>query len=354
MKRGTNKTMIGAFVVGAVVLLVVAVMILGGGRILTPKDKWVLYFRGSVKGLQVGAPVMFRGVRIGSVTNIKLMYNTKDLTTQIPVTIETQPHRWTAFGEEADLALEADDPQGFKRRLIDRGLRASLQLQSLLTGQYMVNLDFRPDDTEPRLIGIDNTYPEVPTIRSGIDEWQAKIEKLPLDEMVGKLTLALAGIERKVNSPELTESITTLNEALKDIRKMIQNIDSRVEPLTTGIQKAVADYGKLARNLDGRVGPLAADLDETLKDTRELVRNVDKRIEPLISDLQQALKTAEGALEQGKDTLAAVEKLVAEDAPVVYELKNTLRQLSAAARSIRIWADYLERNPDALLRGKRR
>jgi paraquat-inducible protein B len=281
------------------------------------------------------------------------MYNPKDLRTQIPVTIETQPHRWTAFGEEADLALEADDPQGFKRRLISRGLRASLELQSLVTGQYMVNLDFRPD-TPIRLVGIDTTYPELPTIRSGIDELQAKIEKLPLDELAGKLTSALAGIERKVNSPELGESITTLNEALKDIRSMIRNIDSRVGPLTNGIQATVADYGKLARNLDGRVGPLAASLDETITGAREMVRNVDKQIEPLVSDLQQALKTAEGALSQGRNTLAAVEDLVAEDAPVVYELKNTLRQLSAAARSIRIWADYLERNPDALIRGKRR
>ncbi len=345
--------MIGAFVVGAVILLAIAVMILGGGRFLTPKTKWVLYFPGSVKGLQVGAPVMFRGVRIGSVTNIKLMYNPKDLTTQIPVTIETEPQLWTAFGEEADLALEQKDPQEFKHRLVSRGLRASLELQSLVTGQYMVSLDFRPD-TPIRLVGLDHKYPELPTIRSGIDKLQAKIEKLPLDELASKLTLALAGIERKVNSPELAESITTLNEALKDIRKMIRNIDSRVEPLTNGIQETVADYGKLARNLDGRVGPLAAGVDATLEEARELVRNVDERIGPLVSDLQEALKTAERALAQGKETLAAVEQLVAEDAPVVYELKNTLRQLSAAARSIRIWADYLERNPDALLRGKRR
>ena len=345
--------MIGAFIVGAVVLLVIAVVILGGGRFLTPKNKWVLYFPGSVKGLQVGAPVMFRGVRIGSVTNIRIMYNPEDLTTQIPVTIETETDRWTAFGDEADLALEQEHPLEFKRRLIDRGLRASLQLQSLVTGQYSVNLDFRPD-TPLRLVGIDNTYPELPTIRSEIDRLQAKIEKLPLDELAAKLTAALAGIERKVNSPELAESITTLNEALKDIRTLIRNIDSRVEPLTTGIREAVADYGSLARNLDGRVGPLAANLDETLKDTRKLVRNVDGQIEPLVSDFKRTLEAAEETLAQGKKTLAAVEDLAAEDSPVVYELKNTLRQLSAAARSIRTWADYLERNPDALIRGKRR
>ena len=353
MKKETNKTMIGVFVVGAVVLLVVAVLVLGGGRFLTPKNEWVLYFPGSVKGLQIGAPVMFRGVRIGSVTNIRLMYDPKDLTIQIPVTIETEPNRWAALGEDADSALEESDPLELKRRLIDRGLRASLELQSLVTGQYMVNLDFHPD-TPIRLVDIDNTYPELPTIRSGIDKLQAKIEKLPLDELVGKLTAAVAGIERKVNSPVLDESIATLNEALKGVRDMIRKVDRQIESLANGIQETVADYGKLARDLDGQVRPLAANLDATLADTRKLVRNVDKRIEPLVSDLQQALKTAEGALEQGKDTLNAVEQLVTEDAPVVYELKNTLRQLSAAARSIRIWAEYLERNPDALLRGKRR
>ena len=263
MKKETNKTMIGVFVVGAAVLLVVAVLVLGGGRFLTPKNKWVLYFPGSVKGLQIGAPVMFRGVRIGSVTNIRLMYDPKDLTIQIPVTIETEPHRMVAIGENADSMLEESDPQEFKRRLIERGLRASLELQSLVTGQYMVNFDFRPD-TPIRLVNIDNTYPELPTIRSGIDELQAKIEKLPLDELVGKLTAAIAGIERKVNSPVMDESITTLNEALKGIRDMIQKIDRRIESLTNGIQETVADYGKLARNLDGRVGPLAANLDATL------------------------------------------------------------------------------------------
>jgi paraquat-inducible protein B len=299
MSKQANKTVIGGFVVGAVALVVAGVLIFGSGRFLTEKQAYVMYFRGSVKGLNAGAPVVLRGVKIGSVTNIVLRIDPADLVVTIPVFIEVEPNRF----ETVPVLKREPGPKEVLERLVERGLRAQLQIQSPLTGQLIVQLDFHPD-TPVELVGADTEHLELPTIPSNIEALIEKIKKIPIDEIFSKVLSAVEGIDKLVNFPEVLDLIRSLNQAVKDLHKLMQKIDSRVGPVT--------------------------------------------------SDFQDACKAARAALDQAEKTLSTVQNVVAENSDLSYYLNQTLEELSGAARSIRVLADYLERHPDALIRGKDR
>ena len=150
----------------------------------------------------------------------------------------------------------------------------------------------------------------------------------------------------------MEEGIDNLNETLKDIRKLVGNVDSQIGPLSRAIEQTVGDYGKLARDVDAQVEPLATGIGDTVKGAQKLVRDIDKRIGLLDTSIEKAVKAADEAALQAEKTLAAVEGVAGKDSQLVYQLTLTLKELSSAARSIRVWADYLERHPEALLRGK--
>jgi len=264
MSKQANKTLIGAFVVGAVALAVAGVLIFGSGKFLSKLDPYVMCFEGSVKGLNIGSAVMFRGVKIGSVTDIVLRADPDDLTVEIPVFIEVDPERFERFGEK-----RRRHTQEQIKILIERGLRAQLQMQSMVTGQLMVELDFHPE-TPARLVGAATKYPEIPTIQTGLQQLTQTIERLPLEEMVNNLTSAIAGIERAVNSPEVGKGMKNINETLVDIQNLMEELD----------------------------------------------------------------------------------RSLAENAELPYRFTKAMEEVSAAARSVRVLADYLEQHPDALLRGK--
>jgi paraquat-inducible protein B len=346
MAKKVSKTLIGGFVVGAVVLIVAGVAIFGSGKFFKEKRNYVLFFQGSLKGLNQGSPVVFKGVKIGSVIDIALQVNTEDLTVQIPVLIETDPSHF-----EIRHGKRAIDAQEQLPTLIERGLRAQLQMQSFVTGQLIVGLDFHPG-TPANLVGIETEYPEIPTIPTPLEQLSETLKNLPLEELVAKLMSAVEGIARFVNSPDLTGSITSLKLALDDTRKLVGNIDSQIGPLATGIDATVQDYGKLARNVDSQVKPVLSNVNRTVKDIGKLTRDLDSQTDPIMSKIEEALEAAQETLEQAEKTLAAAEADLSEDSPTMYELNNALREISAMARSIRQLADYLKRHPEALLSGK--
>jgi paraquat-inducible protein B len=297
-----------------------------------------------VKGLNVGAPVVFRGVKIGSVTDILMLFESADMSIKIPVFIEMDPRRITGAQGRAG-------PIKYAEILVQRGLKAQLGIQNLITSQLMIEMDLYPDKPL-KLVAANTEYPEIPTIPSSMEELSRTIDKLPLDELVQKLTSAIAGIERAVNAPEVGESLRTANQTLKDLQTLVRNIDRRIEPLASTMEETMKDYGKLARDLDAQVEPMMSDLAETVKHTKKLVRNLDNRIAPLQSSIQSTAKAATAAIDQTKKTIATLDGVVGGDSRLVYQLEETLEELSAAARSIRVWADYLERHPEALIRGK--
>ena len=185
MARKASPKLIGVFVLGAVVLLLAGILTFGSGDYFAPKGRAVLFFEGSLAGLDVGSPVTFRGVRVGSVTNIVIQYNVIEQKLFIPVFIEINPAQF----EIVRGARSAHDI----RDLVQRGLRAQLQVQSLVTGQTSVDFDFYPD-SPVHLVEADLGVPELPTIPSSIDLLKAnvtsllaKINKLPLEQLSDQL-----------------------------------------------------------------------------------------------------------------------------------------------------------------------
>lgn len=325
-KRATPQ-LIGAFVIGAVALAFAGVMFFGSGSLFSAKETYVLYFDGSVKGLTVGAPVMFRGVKIGTVTDISVRVHPEDFSFRIPVLIEIESNRIKETGKDSGIQfldkLTQDDSL---KLLIEKGLRAQLQLQSLVTGQLFVQLDMLPD--EPiRLSGYKNDYKELPTITSGLQELSNTFEKLPLEDVAQKLVNTLDGLEELVHSPDLGISLHNLDSSMKNLEKLTANLNQSLPKMVARTDDAMAAVEKAADDFDKEIPPLAVDIRETATALQRSLQNVDQ-------------------------TVTGLNRAIAEDSPLRYRLDRALEDFGKASRSMRNLADELERHPEALLQGR--
>jgi len=312
MARKANPALIGAFVLGAIALAVVGLVVFGGGKFFRQKQVFVAYFDESLKGLSIGSPVTFGGVKIGAVTDIRVVLDRADVKIWTPIFFEVEAYR---FQDLAGRRVKFEKGAPAVQLLIDRGMRARLETQSFVTGQLAVSLDFHPG-TPIRLIGRGDDFPEMPTLPSSTEKLARTIEHLPIDEIVTSLQTALEGVDRLINAPELMETIRELKPVL----------------------------AQLGKTLDGTR--------ETLKDAQKLVRNLDARVGPVVTSAEKTLTTARATLEQAQDAIGSVNGLMSDGSPLQYELSVMLKELSSAARSVRVLGDYLDRNPDALLFGK--
>ncbi len=352
MSKKASTTAIGAFVVGSFVLVLAGLLIFGSGKFFKDTKKFVLFFRGSVQGLSKGAPVAFKGVRIGSVTDIKIVFDTTNMALRIPVFVEIDPDRLTPMqGNSADQVPEEAKGRSILDYLVEKGLRATLDIQSLVTGQLFVNMDFYPNKPA-RYVGVETGYVEIPTVSSSLERISKSVEKLPIEEIAARLERTLAGIENWINSPELKESVTSLNQTMKHVEFITQNMSDQTQPILSGIEKTLADTQGLVRDTRAHLTPLAADAKEITKGTRQLVGTVNSHLAGLASSMASTLGTAQVALKKAEVALDGIGGAVGEDSRLRFELSNALKELATAARSVRTLADYLDRHPDALLRGK--
>jgi len=228
--------------------------------------------------------------------------------------------------------------------LIEKGLRAQLETQSILTGQLQVALDLLPDKPAV-LVGADTRYPEIPTVSTPLQELAKKIEKIPIEQIFEKLLKAVEGVEKVVNSPELKEAIRSVNLALEDARKLAKNIEGEVKPLASNLNETIQDIRKLVQNADSKVTSVASNLDG-------VIRKVDNQIDPLAGSIDGTIKSAETTLVLAQKAIERIEGTVGEESTLIYELNKTLEEVSALARSIRVLSDYLQRHPESVLRGK--
>jgi paraquat-inducible protein B len=221
MSAKVNKTMIGSFVVVAVVLLVISIVVFGSGTLFKRTNKFVLYFDGSIKGLAIGAPVMFRGVGIGAVKDISLIYDAKAGTITVPVIVEIEQDRIKGspiFGES-----------GRDKKMIDLGLRGKLEVQSFLTGQLMISFDFYPD--KPAVLrGILKQYPELPTLPISVDIFEF-MNDIPIKEISKNLDATVKGINRLVNSSDLQDGLYDLRTAFQETRQAMRSFGLLTEYL---------------------------------------------------------------------------------------------------------------------------
>jgi paraquat-inducible protein B len=354
MSKQANKTAIGMFVVGAVVLAVAAIIVFGSGKFFVKTELYVAYFPGSVKGLRVGAPVMFRGVQIGEVTKIRLYSIRKDRSIEIPVIFKVDPDQFHDVGSVVETD-EASEEQ-FLDEMIKMGLRAKMDMQSFVTGQKMINIDFYPD-TPVRLLGkegidLGDDIFEIPTIKTFEQKIGKTLEEIPVGEIVESLRNSMNAIEGFVTSEEFGKSLHYFKQALRETRDLVSHVDEKIDPLFTDVEQTLKDAQAMLRNVDSQVDPLAGSLMQTSDDARKLVNNVNKRVRPIQADLAKTTKSLRAALETTENSLEEVDGMLSENSEFRYQIDIFLREITLMARSLRSFADYLERNPDALIRGK--
>lgn len=319
MSRRANPALIGGFVLGAVALALVSIVIFGSGRFFRSTSEFVLFFPSDVNGLEVGAPVKFKGVEIGSVTDIRLRLGASSITSaaavqkgiRIPVFIQIDNAKLHSRGGEQDLS----DPS-VVRHLIALGLRGQLNTQSLLTGRLFVQLDFFPGTPAPRMAPPDFGVMEIPTVPTTLERVQTaaervlqRIQDLHLDEMVRTVTATLNQIRDLVSDPALDETMHSLPKTL-------------------------------------------ANMNAAVTDLRTLTRHLDGNQQALFARLGKASDQAAQALDQARGTLASVQGMVGANGAISGQLSETLTEVQEAARSVRLLADSLDRNPSALIRGR--
>jgi paraquat-inducible protein B len=358
-----------------VILAIAGVMILGSGRLFTESIKCVMYFEGAIQGLYVGAPVNFRGVKVGSVTSIKMQFNRQNFAIRIPVIVEFPKG---AGGAMEMLNADPRTPTDALAALIEHGLRAQLQTDSLVTGQLFIQLDL-PPATSPEAVPREATVDpatrllEIPTVPTTLQEVSNtirqvldKLAELPLEEMLRSFEGTLLGINRLVNAPEVLEAFHNMNVTLTGAQQVLQHADTQVTHVAssatvalgslnkaaTDIQQLTQQTQQLVQHVDKQLGQVAAGAVTTLGQIGKLTQTVQAQTLALATSLSQTATGALQAIERLRETLTAAQQFVTPSAPVGYELVKTLREFSETARSLRILANYLERHPNALVFGR--
>jgi paraquat-inducible protein B len=333
MAAKASPKVIGGFVVGAIALLVAGVIAFGGGQYFTPKGKAVLYFPAtSLSGLDIGSPLTFRGVKIGSVTDVIIQYDIDNQRLMIPVYVEMELNRIQIVSGQQN---EKKNIQA----LIDRGLRAQLVVQSLVTGQASIDLAFHPD-TPAVFVGQEKRFVELPTVPSDIDMLKAnltsvlqRIAKLPLDE-IGARTL---------------NTIDSTNALMKNLNAEIGGVATSVKGVG---DQATATLREAQARLQLQDGEPMQNLNNTILDTQKLVNKIDGGIDPIIADANKLTTMTLATMDEMRITLETARSSISPDSDLYFQLNRTLKEIQTTASSIRALADYVQRHPDALLLGK--
>ncbi len=261
-------------------------------RQYTVKSRGIMFFSDSVRGLEVGAPVEFQGIKIGEVIDIDLQFDPEKVEFQIPVTVEIEPERigFVVRDKAEEVALD--------QKLLDKGLRAQLKTGSLLTGKLFIDLDFYPDAEPVTLKSIDGqiVIPTIPTtieaITASLNRFMKRLDELPLETIGRDLQETIEGLDRIVNSPELRNSLVSIEKILAEVRQLSANANTQTMP----------------------------------------------RINAMLDRLDRILVEMNGA--------------ISADAPLRHDLRATLQELAGAGRALRELAEFLDRHPEALIRGK--
>jgi paraquat-inducible protein B len=319
MAKRISSTAIGVFVISSVAILLTTIMIVGSGKLFKHPLLLVCMFEGDLNGLNVGAPVKFSGIQIGSVADVKIALSPEEGSLKqnaarldwLPVIVEIDRSKLVKRGGKG-LAL-ADE--GFDQ-MVKLGLRAKLNTESILTGLLYVDLDLFPDTPVNFELQPGGRYREIPTIPTTLESVQKQA------------TQALAKFQQ-IDFKALAASIT---EAASSIR-------------------ILADSPTTRATLEALRGT-TADLNQTVVAMRRTLENVNNHIDPIVANLQKNSAEINATLRQTQATLIAVEGVLDPDSPVMARLSETLDQLDDTSRSLGSFTDYLQQNPSALVRGK--
>jgi paraquat-inducible protein B len=318
----TRQTTIGAFVLGGIVLALAAIVLFGKFNLFNPSVRASIIFQDSINGLSVGAPVTFRGVRVGSVESVGIEFDPKTKVAYIPVTVALEPGRALITQKDGDNNVSLSD-------LITRGLRAELNVQSFVTGQSQIDLDFDPESA-PVLHPSITKLPEIPTRQSTLQRAREQLSQLPLQELAD-------------NTKATLQSLRALTEKLnQDLPPLVESLKSTSDRSRETIQNAGQAVNQLQDRLNTALGAIA-----------QVANTGDRQLNERGADLHTLLVASNQTMQQVHDLLRNVTGLTSDRSATRANLEATLRDLSAAAASLRGFANDVEHNPQLLLTGRR-
>ncbi len=299
MSKKANPTVVGSFVVGAIALSIIGVIVLGGGRFFEEKFDFIAYFDESISGLDVGAPVDFQGVRIGTVTGVRLEFDRKNRGEILrPVTLQILGGRIN-FVQERDQS--AKPAEGLEFLVQERGLRARLAVQSMLTGKQKIELGLFPDQPIVRK-NRDGPLWEMPTIPSPFKQAATEIAQLPLQDIVTETHRAIKRVA-DILDPEVTgEIFQNLNDSMVRMEGLFERLESKIDPVT--------------EQISGMIGAAT----ESLLEMQQTLETINQHLDP--------------------------------DSATRSELMLLAEDLQQTSKSLRRLTDYLEVHPESLLWGK--
>lgn len=289
------------------------------------KFHFVTYFNNSVKGLDIGAPVMIQGMSIGKVKDIQLLFDEDDAITRIPVLFEIYENRLRIISQDKSELSEKKTTEAYTKRLIRDGLRTQLETGNLLTGSKYVSLIFTKerltDSNKVTLVDPITGYPQLPStlqsfdaITSGLGNLLGKLNQLPLNSIANNLNNLLKTADKQVGHLDLDETITRANQLLKSAESTLDKM---------ALEETIDELNSLLK--EGK------SLSKTAKSTL-------KSLNHSVSDLAQATEA----------TMAGFSA----DAPLYHNLNITLEQLNDTLSSFKAVIDMLDRNPNSLIFGE--
>jgi paraquat-inducible protein B len=299
-----RPAIVGAFVLSGLALGFGAVLLFGGTQLFSRTQHAVVYFQASVAGLEVGAPVTFRGVRVGSVTAVAVHIDARTLKARIPVYIELDP---------SEVSLDDRDPSHTGSdfdRLLKAGLRAQLNMQSLITGELRVDLDVQPGIATPVEATVSG-LPVIPSSPSQLQTLEDEIAALPLKQIAANAEQALAAIQRAADAvaPKLGPLADSLQQTSDAARATLHHIDTL----------AIAGQGQL------RVSG---------------------------AELAKVLAASDRTVEQAGALTQSMRNLTAPDSQLRANLEAAMRDLAASAGAMRSFTHQIARNPSIVLLGR--
>jgi len=321
MSKKANPTSIGLFVIIGLALGVAGLLLFSSAQLFSRSFRCILYFNGSLSGLSQGAPVKFRGVTIGSVAKVMIHSNqaTNDYT--MPVIVDIQDKLLQERLEDARLFR---DRRSFEVA-VARGLRGSLEAESLVTGVLYVELAFVTNAPPPVFHQLKPLFVEIPTRPTDIQQLMQNIARVDFKGLEARLGALITRLDSTISSLNLGEMSARVTNLLASVNRVVTSPE--ITNTLSSIQQTMAEYRLLAEKLNSRVDPLAADVTNTLAQASQT-----------IAQLRGAVQDLRGML--------------APDSLLQHDLSLALEQLAGAAQSVSSLAEFLERHPNSLLTGR--
>ena len=321
MSARPSATAIGVFVVGAIVLVVGSLAFFGAALLGGSKElrSAAVIFTGSVKGLNVGAPVTLRGVKIGDVREITLRYDSQHEQFVTPVFISVNV---------ADLGIGHEVARKVPLEpLVSRGLRAQLRMQSILTGLLYIDLDFLPE-SPARYVEYDTGVQQIPTAPTEIEAILERVSEIDIQSFMQRADNTVRALETLLTDPEMKRLPASLNATLADVRTLAVDADRELVVL------------------GGKVGHLSDTASSELTATRAEVQRISARLDHSLVQLDATL----ASLQRTSDE---VNYAVSDRSPALHDLSEAAAGIGRAARSMEVLADTLSREPESLVRGRK-